>query len=124
MLAVFPDRVLQLFLLLVVEHVAALALQLFEHLVIDRVEQDYRIVRRARSRIVERLGNANLLCREVEIGGVVHGDDRIANAHAQRGRTRGVSGGDHGRAASGEHAVTLAHQLVGLFDRGHVYRLH
>ena len=72
--------------------------------------------------MVERLGEADLLGGVVEIGGLVDGDDRIADADAERRRAARISGLDHRAAAGGEDAVALPHQLVGLLERRRVDR--
>jgi hypothetical protein len=98
--------------------------ELGEHLVVDRVDQHHAVVRRAGGGEVERLGDADLLGGVVEVGGLVDGDHRIAGADAERRRAARISGLHHRRAAGGEDAVALAHQLVGLLDRRRVDAHH
>ncbi len=118
--AVDPEHVLELRLLRLVEDEAALRLQPGEHLVVDRVDQKDAVVGRAGGGHVERLRHADLLGGVVEVGGLVDGDHRIADADAQRRRAARISGVDHRPAAGGEDAVALLHQLVGLVERRRV----
>ena len=83
----------------------------------DRVDQQHGIVRRAGCGLVERLRDADLLGGVVEVGGLVDGDHRIAGADAERRRAARISGLHHRRAAGGEDAVALPHQLFGLVER-------
>ena len=53
--------------------IAALMHELFEHLIIDGIEQDHTVVRRTGRRQIEGLGSANLIRRIVEVRGIVHG---------------------------------------------------
>ncbi len=116
-MAIDPNRVLELHLLFRGDDIAALMFKLGEHCAIDRVEQYDTVVRRARRREIDGLGDADLFSRIIQVGGVIDGDNGVADADAQGRGARRISGGDHRAAAGGEHAVALAHQLVGLFHR-------
>ena len=117
-MAIDPDGVLQLFFLVARNDVTALLHQLVEHCIIDAVEQHHRIVRRARSREIKRLGNADFFGSVIQIGGIIHGDHRVADADAERRGARRIRSKHHRPTASCQHAVTLAHHFVGLFHRG------
>ena len=67
--AVYPDHVLQLLLFFGIDDIAALMDQLVEHCVMDRIDQDHRVVRRARGGEIERLGDPDLLRCVIQIGG-------------------------------------------------------
>ena len=93
-LALDPEPLGDALLLLRRAQIAAGPLKRGDGLVIDRVDDDDRVLGRAGGRVVEDLRVADFDRRLVEVGGLIDDDRDVAGADANRGRAAGVGPAD------------------------------
>ena len=97
---IIPDRVAKLFFLLGITQVAAFCLQPIKHWLVDAIDENNGVIRRAGCREIESFRHVNLGGSIVEVGRIVHRDDCVANTNAQCRRSARVGCCDHGTTPS------------------------
>ena len=112
-LAADPQAVPDLPLLLGAGAVGALGLQRGDGGVVDRIDDDDGVLRRARRGVVEGLGEADLGRRVGEVGGLVDDRGGVAEADADRRPAAAVGPAHVVLGARHHHEVRGVHQLLG-----------
>ncbi len=115
--AVDEHRGADLVLLLVIEDVAAALRELGLHLVVDRLVDDDRLLRRADHAVVERLRVDDGVDRGNDVAGLVEDRGRVAGADADGRGARAVGRLHHAGTARREDEVALLHDEIRLKER-------
>ena len=116
--AVDQNRVAHFIQLIALEEIAAAALKLRAHFVVDAVQHRHALLRCADHAIVKRLGMDDRVDGQLDIRALVDDDRRVARADAQRRFAGGIRRMHHAGAARRQNDVRFVHQLARQFQAG------
>ena len=122
-LAVLPDGIDQLFLLVGIAQIAAFLLQRLDHRVIHGILNGHRVLCGAAGAPVVGLCQHDAVSGLLQVRGVLHNGHGVARADAEGRRAGRVGCLDHCLAAGSDHIVRLLHQDIGARQRGILHAL-